>query len=229
MASSDSQKGKKVDKALAAIAGVSIAVAMAGTAVGFCANAQTEEYLASALAWKRQADEFKARLSVARGQLADAERRIAEAQKGLTKEQRRILAEHQVGKAGTVSRKACSWMNVKTPNGKPNYWKGQRGIDSQGHAIWEAPEYSLRAGALTLRSYYKRHGIKTVRGIVKRYSTSNHEEYADYVATRLGVSPDDEIDVIRRIPELLRYMAEFETGRPVPPRMLATLDILGKI
>lgn len=224
------------DKLLVVVAAASIIVGAIAVYVGNKACNRAEAYMQAALdykdeadAYKGEADAFKARLSVAKGQLADAERRIAEARKGLTKRERQILAEHEVGKPGTVSRKANSWMNVKTPNGKPNYWKGQRGIDKQGHCIWEAPEYSLRAGALTLRSYYKRHGIKTVRGIVERYSTSNHEEYADYVATRLGVSPDDEIDVIRRIPELLRYMAEFETGRPVPARMLATLDILGKI
>ena len=203
--------------------------AVGGVVVGNRAMQSAEAFKGRALAWHDRAQELQRRLDASQNIRAELEAKLKENQKSLTKEQRRILAEHQVGKAGTVSRKACSWMNVKTPNGKPNYWKGQRGIDSQGHAIWEAPEYSLRAGALTLRSYYKRHGIKTVRGIVERYSTSNHKDYADYVAKRLGVSPDDEIDVIRRIPELLRYMSEFETGRPVPPRMLATLDILGKI
>ena len=233
MASSETlqkaQKVQKVDKFLAVIAGASIAVAVAGTAVGFYANSQTEEYLASALAWEGEAKNCKALLAVMKGRLDDAERRIAEARKGLTKKERQILAEHEVGKANTVSRRANSWMNVKTPNGRPNYWKGQLGIDKHGHAVWEAPEYSLRAGALTLRSFYKKHGIKTVRGIVERYSTKNHDEYAEFLAKRLGVGENEEIDVIRRIPELLRYMSEFETGRPVPPRMLATLDILGKI
>ena len=203
---------------LALLAGASMVVACGGVFVGHKAVSRAEAYMQDALTYRAQADDFKARLAVVRGQLADAERRIAACK-----------SPSRAGRPGTVSYRANSWMNVKTPNGKPNYWKGQRGIDSQGHAVWEAPEYSLRAGALTLRSYYKRHGIKTVRGIVERYSTSNHAEYADYVATRMKVSPDEEINVIRRIPELLRYMSEFETGRPVPPRMLATLDILGKI
>lgn len=227
MASSDSQKGKRVDKALAAIAGVSIAVAMAGTAVGFCANAQTEEYLASALAWERQAEDFEARLAVARGQLADAEKRIAEARKGLSQRERQILAEHEVGRPGTVSRRASSWLNVKAPH--DHYWKGQTGRDKHGHAVWKAPEYSLRAGALVLRSYYLRHGIKTVRGIVERFSTCNHDEYAAFLAKRLGVKEDEEINVIRRLPELIRAMAQFETGRPVPESKVATLDILASI
>ena len=214
---------------LALLAGASIAVACGGVYVGQKAVAQTEAYMAEALCWKGQADQARASLAVLKGRLDDAERRLAEARRGLTKKERQILAEHEVGKANTVSRRANSWMNVKTPNGRPNYWKGQRGIDKHGHAVWEAPEYSLRAGALTLRSFYKKHGIKTVRGIVERYSTKNHDEYAEFLAKRLGVGENEEIDVIRRIPELLRYMSEFETGRPVPPRMLATLDILGKI
>ena len=205
-----------------AVAALAIAVGAVGAWTAHRAIESLELAQADALAWKAKAGDLKGQVAVARGQLADAERRIASLHKSLP-------ADRLAGRAGTVSRRANSWMNVKTPNKRPNYWKGQCGIDSQGHAVWEAPEYSLRAGALTLRSYYKRHGIKTVRGIVERYSTKNHKEYADYVASRMKVDPDEEIDVIRRMPELIRYMAQFETGRPVPPHMLATLDVLSKI
>ena len=221
------EKAPKADRVLSVIAGVSIAVAIAGTVVGFCASAQTEEYLASALAWKGEADEAKAHLAVMKGRLDDAERRLSEARKGLTKKERQILAEHEVGRPGTVSRRASSWLNVKAPSDR--YWKGQCGRDKHGHAIWKAPEYSLRAGALVLRSYYLRHGIRTVRGIVERFSTCNHDEYAAFLAKRLGVKEDEEINVIRRLPELIRAMAQFETGRPVPESKVATLDILASI
>lgn len=214
-------------KLLALLAGASICVACGGVFVGHKAVSRAEAYMQSALTYKAQADDFKARLSVAKGQLADAERRIAEAQNGLTREQKRILAEQQAGRAGTLSRAANSWLNVKAPS--PNYWKGQCGLDRHKHAIWKAPEYSLRAGALVLRSYYLRHGIKTVRGIVERFSASNHDEYAAFLAKRLGVGENEKIDVIRRMPDLIRHMARFETGRAVPEKMLATLDILGKI
>ena len=212
---------------LALLAGASICVACGGVFVGHKAVSRAEAYMQSALAFRAQADDFKARLAVARGQLADAERRIAEAQKGLTKEQKRILAEHEVGRPGTVSRRASSWLNVKAPH--DHYWKGQTGRDRHGHAVWKAPEYSLRAGALVLRSYYLRHGIKTVRGIVERFSTCNHDEYAAFLAKRLGVKEDEEINVIRRLPELIRAMTQFETGRPVPESKIATLDILASI
>ena len=228
MAGKEKEKAPKADRILSVIAGVSIAVAMAGTAVGFCANAQTEEYLASALAWKRQADEFKASLAVARGQLADAEARLAEAQKGLTKRERQILAESLAGRPGTVSRRNGSWFNVKKLSGGRK-WRGEIGIDEQKHVIFSAPEYSVRAGALTLRSYYMVHKLDTIEKIVKRYSTSNHDEYISYLCAKMKLKPDESFDVIRRLPELLKGIAYFETGKPIPDKMLATLDILGKI
>jgi len=222
------------DKLLVVVAAASIIVGAIAVYVGNEACNRAEAYMQAALdykdeadAYKGEADAFKARLSVAKSQLADAERRIAEARKGLTKRERQILAEHEVGRPGTISRRASSWLNVKAPTDR--YWKGQCGRDKHGHAIWKAPEYSLRAGALVLRSYYLRHGIRTVRGIVERFSTCNHDEYAAFLARRLGVREDEEINVIKRLPELIRAMAQFETGRPVPESKVATLDILNKI
>jgi len=205
------------------VACLAVLTGAAGAWTAHRAIDRLEFYQNESLAWMDKVKERDGKISVLRGQLADAERRIADMRK------KSPAGQPRAGRPGTLSYKANSWMNVKTPNGKPNYWKGQCGLDARGHAVWEAPEYSLRAGALTLRSFYKRHGIKTVRGIVERYSTKNHKEYAEYVAKRMKVDPDEEIDVIRRMPELIRYMSQFETGRPVPPHMLATLDILSKI
>jgi hypothetical protein len=211
----------KRDVLLASIAALAVTAGASGAWTAHRALDRIVFFQNEAVKLHKEAKTLKAHLSVARGQLADAERRIAE--------MRGKPPAVRAGRPGTLSFKANSWMNVKTPNKSARYWKGQAGLDEHGHAIWEAPEYSLRAGALTLRSYYVKHGIKTVRGIVERYSTKNHKEYAEYVAKRMGVSPDEEIDVIRRMPELLRWMAQFETGKPVPERMLCTLDILSKI
>lgn len=212
---------------LALLAGASICVACGGVFVGHKAVSRAEAYMQDALAYRAKADDFKARLAIAKGQLADAEKRIAEARKGLTKRERQILAEQEVGRAGTLSRKANSWLNVKAPT--DSYWKGQVGRDRHGHAIWKAPEYSLRAGALVLRSYYLRHDISTIEGIVKRFSTCNHEEYISYLCKHLGLKPDEKFNIIQRIPELIRYMSAFETGRQVPDSKIATLDILASI
>lgn len=203
---------------LAGVTVLAIGVGSAGAWTAHRAIQSVEFFQSEALKWHGEAKNLKASLSVARGQLADAERRIAEAKKGV---------QPRAGRPGTVSYRANSWMNVKAPSDR--YWKGQCGRDRQKHAIWVAPEYSLRAGAFVLRSYFLKHKISTVEGIVKRFSTKNHDEYISYVCKRMNLKPDESFDVIRRMPELIRFMSEFETGRPVPDHLLATLDILGKI
>ena len=213
---------------LAILAGASICVACGGVFVGHKAVGRAQSYMQEALAYRAQTDELKARLAVAKGQLADAERRIAEARKGLSKRERQILAESLAGRPGTISRRNGSWFNVKRLSGGRK-WRGEIGIDEHKHVIFSAPEYSVRAGALTLRSYYMVHKLDTIEKIVKRYSTSNHDEYIAYLCSKMKLRPDESFDVIRRLPELLKGIAYFETGKPIPDKMLATLDILGKI
>ena len=215
-------------KLLTLLAGASICVACGGVFVGHKAVSSAQRYMQDALDYRAQAEDLKGRLAIAKGQLADAEKRIAEAQKGLTKRERQVLAESLAGRPGTVSRRNGSWFNVKKLSGGRK-WRGEIGIDEQKHVIFSAPEYSVRAGALTLRSYYMVHKLDTIEKIVKRYSTSNHDEYITYLCSRMKLKPDESFDVIRRLPELLKGIAYFETGKPIPDKMLATLDILGKI
>jgi hypothetical protein len=115
---------------------------------------------------------------------------------------------------------------VKTPNGRADYWKGQVGIDRHGHAVFKSPEWSLRAGAIVLRNYARRHHLNTIEGIVKRFSTCNHKEYISFLCRRLGLKPDEPFNVVRRMPELLPAMVKFETGRAVAPEHVAILDFL---
>ncbi len=138
------------------------------------------------------------------------------------------VQRQSVGAEGTLSRKAGNYLNVKC-NNKPDYWLGQCGIDTHGHAVFKSPEWSLRAGTLVLRSYYQRHGIKTVKGIVERFSTNNHEEYTKYLCDRLKLDPDEEFNVMRRMPELVRHMVRFESGSGVKPEHIHLLDVLSSL
>ena len=137
------------------------------------------------------------------------------------------VQKQSVGAEGTLSRKAGNYLNVKAPS--DTYWLGQQGRDAHGHAVFVSPEWSLRAGTLVLRSYYQRHGIKTVRGIVERFSTCNHEEYTKYLCDRLKLDPDEEFNVMRRMPELVRHMVRFESGSDVRPAHIHMLDVLSSI
>jgi hypothetical protein len=136
-------------------------------------------------------------------------------------------SKQSVGAEGTLSRKAGNYLNVKAPS--DTYWLGQCGRDSHGHAVFKSPEWSLRAGTLVLRSYYQRHGIKTVRGIVERFSTCNHEEYTKYLCARLNLEPDEEFNVMKRMPELVRHMVRFESAADVRPEHIHLLDVMSSI
>ena len=132
-----------------------------------------------------------------------------------------------VGADGTLSRKAGNYLNVKAPS--DSYWLGQCGRDSHGHAVFRSPEWRLRAGTLVLRSYYQRHGIRTIRGIVERFSTNNHAEYTKYLCERLKLDPDEEFNVMRRMPELVRHMVRFESAADVRPEHIHLLDVMSSI
>ena len=137
------------------------------------------------------------------------------------------VQRQSVGADGTLSRKAGNYLNVKAPS--DTYWLGQCGRDSHGHAVFKSPEWSLRAGTLVLRSYYQRHNIRTVRGIVERFSTNNHAEYTKYLCDRLKLDPDEEFNVMRRMPELVRHMVRFESGSDVRPAHIHMLDVLSSL
>ena len=181
---------------------------------------------AAGLLQERQAECLELREKLRRSE-AEADRL-----RGLLKEvQAKAKAPVQrqaVGADGTLSRKAGNYLNVKC-NNKPDYWLGQCGIDAHGHAVFKSPEWSLRAGTLVLRSYYQRHGIKTVRGIVERFSTNNHAEYTKYLCARLHLEPDEEFNVMRRMPELVRHMVRFESAADVRPEHIHLLDVLSSI
>jgi len=201
---------------LAILVAGSMLTAMGGVVVGNRAVQSAEAFKGRALAWHDRAQELQRRLDASQTIRAELEAKL----------KAKPAPAPAVGKAGTLSRKAGNYVNVKTPNGKPNYWKGQCGIDAHGHAIFRSPEWSLRAGAIVLRNYARRHNIHSVRGIVERFSTCNHDEYAAFLAKRLGVGENERIDIVKRMPELLPAMVRFETGRAVAPEHIAILDFL---
>ena len=179
---------------------------------------------AAGLLQERQAECFELREKLRR---SEAEVDLLRAM--LKEAQAKAPVQRQaVGADGTLSRKAGNYLNVKC-NNKPDYWLGQCGIDAHGHAVFKSPEWSLRAGTLVLRSYYQRHGIKTIRGIVERFSTNNHAEYTKYLCDRLKLDPDEEFNVMKRMPELVRHMVRFESGSDVRPAHIHMLDVLSSI
>lgn len=198
----------------AAVMAASIAVACGGVYVASRAAGLLQERQAECLDLREKLRRSEAEVDLLRTVLKE-ERAKAPARR------------QAVGAEGTLSRKAGNYLNVKAPS--DTYWLGQKGRDAHGHAVFVSPEWSLRAGTLVLRSYYQRHGIKTVRGIVERFSTCNHAEYTKYLCDRLKLDPDEEFNVMKRMPELVRHMVRFESGSGVKPEHIHLLDVLSSI
>jgi len=192
----------------------SIAVACGGVYVASKAAGLLQERQAECIRLREKLRRSEAEVDLLRVMLKEAQAKAP-------------VSKQSVGADGTLSRKAGNYLNVKAPS--DSYWLGQTGRDRHGHAVFRSPEWSLRAGTLVLRSYYLRHGIKTVRGIVERFSTCNHAEYTKYLCDRLGLEPDEEFNVMRRMPELVRHMVRFESAADVRPEHIHMLDVMSSI
>lgn len=107
-------------------------------------------------------------------------------------------------------------MNVVAMSSK-NPWRGQIGKDNENHAIFETFEHGLRAGYLTLRRYYEKHGINTLIGITTRFCEGNADAYAKFIAQNIGVKPDEPINVLDYMPEIMKSMVRFENGFDIFP------------
>ena len=149
-------------------------------------------------------------------------KKLAEAKIGdiriVSEESRRLI-----GKSMAFQNK--NLLNVKNSWGG-NKWKGQIGTDRFGHAIFSDWEYGIRAASIVLKNYANKHEIDTVQKIVKRFCTGNHQTYIKFISKKLNVSPDEKIDILKRMPELLKAMARFESGQDIPDRFFVPYDVV---
>jgi hypothetical protein len=82
-------------------------------------------------------------------------------------------------------------------------WQGVAGIDADPpdppYLRFVDPEHGIRALARTLIAYRDRHGIATLAGVFARWAPGDDGNdpagYAAAVAARLGIAPDDRIDL----------------------------------
>lgn len=115
--------------------------------------------------------------------------------------------------------------NKNPLNVKGKGWKGQEGNDEQGHAIFVSYEYGVRAAAHVLHSYATKHNISTVKAIVERFAEGSTGAYVAFLCRALHVKPRQEIDVVRRLPDLLRAMSRFESGKDFPDELFIPYDL----
>lgn len=100
-------------------------------------------------------------------------------------------------------------------------WRGELPYDpiiEPRFARFESAHYGLRALARNLLTYYRKHGLATVRGIVERWAPrgeNDTEAYVRHVSRLVGVDPDTPIDVTlpASLAALTRAITLHENGR----------------
>ena len=91
--------------------------------------------------------------------------------------------------------------NIKESPGDKTQWQGERATDDD--PVFEefmSPEAGIRALARILLGYQRRHGLNTIAGIINRWAPGCENDtgsYITHVAVRLGVTPDQAIDLTK--------------------------------
>jgi hypothetical protein len=89
---------------------------------------------------------------------------------------------------------ANKWLGLAEPPLEPP----PHGGGKARFAVFVSHEYGIRALAVLLQTYQDRHGLRTVAGIINRWAPAaenNTRAYISVVSHRLGVRPDDSLDL----------------------------------
>ena len=105
---------------------------------------------------------------------------------------------------------------------KNTKWDGQVGSDGK-FIIFESPEYGIRACAKNLKNYQHKNGLDTLRSMVYRMGPpheNNTKKYVRNLSNIVGVSPDEKINVLKHLPEIIKGIIFLENGKmPYPEKM----------
>ena len=98
---------------------------------------------------------------------------------------------------------------------KNTKWDGQIGSDGK-FIIFESPEYGIRACAKNLKNYQHNNGLDTLRSMVYRMGPPHENDTKKYVrnlSNIVGVSPDEKINVLKHLPEIIKGIIFLENGK----------------
>lgn len=95
-------------------------------------------------------------------------------------------------------------------------WQGMARIQADNEFVqFIDPIYGIRALNRVLRTYATSYGLNSVRAIINRWAPPNENDTDSYVlavAQRLGVQPDQDINVQGYAPQLTRAIIKHENG-----------------
>jgi hypothetical protein len=97
-------------------------------------------------------------------------------------------------------------------------WVGMAEKQTDEYVTFTDPAYGIRAGAKVLLTYQRKHKLRTVSRIINRWAPPHENattNYINFVAQKLGVDPEERIDVENRdtLTKLVKAIIRFENGR----------------
>jgi hypothetical protein len=107
-------------------------------------------------------------------------------------------------------------------------WKGLAPSQTDpAFFVFEAPIWGIRVMAVILRNYQRRHGLKTLSQIIRRWAPATENDTAAYlnaVARRVGASPRSILDLNEgsTLRDLIAAIIQHENG--IQPYDLDTID-----
>lgn len=106
-------------------------------------------------------------------------------------------------------------------------WQGEVKGSDPDFVTFDLPESGIRAMAKVLLNYQTIHGLRTVEAIIARWappSENNTGAYASDVASRMGVAPEDSVDLTdpATLSALVQAIIRHENGSM--PYDVATID-----
>lgn len=108
-----------------------------------------------------------------------------------------------------------NWLNIRISN---NNWQGKIANNTDGQfEQFETPELGIRAATRNIRTYGQR-GLQTVKDIISTWapaSENNTSSYIQNVASRMGVDPNQTLDLndTDTMVKLISAMTISENGR----------------
>jgi hypothetical protein len=105
-------------------------------------------------------------------------------------------------------------------------WKGiladdDRDADQKAEntfVVFCGPWWGIRAMAITIRNYSRRHGLQTIEGIIRRWAPAGDinptDDYIEFVADAVGVHRGNKIDVedFQKMRKIVQAIVRFENG-----------------
>jgi hypothetical protein len=95
-------------------------------------------------------------------------------------------------------------------------WNGKTGNDGV-FETFDSAENGIRAAARNLKTYRDKYGLRSVRGIISRWtaeeSAQSQQNYINFVTNKMGVSESDTLITVEQYAQLVTSMIQFENGQ----------------